>query len=291
MRYICLRDDDTNFNTDIKELKGAYGRYWGKYPITLATVPFVHGSEQKIKDFDLKSDKFAQLRKWEISASREELDDYYSIYPIGKNIGLLYELKKQIDSNKIEIALHGYNHKYNERGAEMYSDSISYYDIREGKEYLEKCFDITVKTFIPPSNTIDLTCAKYVNELGMNLLSSGTPKGSSKFEKIISCIIDPSPFIEKISGKRRNMPIKTRRHISVFSSYTFGVQSDPDAFLKKVISDLDKYKFAAIGTHYWFLNNNPTKKDQYHRIIEALSESDVSFVTADEYYSKMKGFR
>lgn len=285
MKYICLRDDDTSFNTRYSELEDAYETILGRYPITLATIPFVHGSERKIIDYDLDKNKFQRLYEWEISASRQELDKYHETHPIGNNKDLISKLSQLIKDNYVEIALHGVTHKYNNRGAEMFCDSVSIYDIEEAKLYLEKCFDVKIRTFIPPSNTIDLSSALNVNRLGMILFSSGTPKADTMFKKIRMCLRDISPILEKKSDYLRNSPLKTRNGLDVFGSFTFFDSSEYNSFLDRLNKNLETYGFCAIGTHYWFLNSNKEKKDEYIRIIKTLSaQPDTVFVTANEYY-------
>ena len=93
-KYICLRDDDTNYYTTVEELRTAYGQYWSTLPITLAVIPFVHGSEQKILEVEYPLErKFDNLRNWERNASVEELGEYHKIHPIGENKALLDLLK------------------------------------------------------------------------------------------------------------------------------------------------------------------------------------------------------
>lgn len=289
MKYICLRDDDTSYFTRFEDLEDAYSTILGKYPITLATVPFFHASGNKILEFDADNDKFQKLRKWEKYASVEELNAYYDITPIGKNPDLINRLKQLISNGKIEIALHGYCHKYNERGAEMYSDAVSYYDLREAKEYLEKCFGITVTTFIPPSNTIDLECFYNVNRLNMNLFTSGTPKGRTSFEKMVSCLRDPSPLIERVNTKRRKKPFKTRCGIPLITSFTFGLHSDVEKLRDRLMEYLETYGFAAVGSHYWFLNNHPAERDAYIKMLNEIAEmNDVQFLAANDYFHKME---
>ena len=285
MKYVCLRDDDTSYFTDYTELKNAYAGILGRYPITLATVPFVHGSEVKIKEYDLEENKFSKLHTWEKDATVEELTEYYKIHPIGENISLINNLNNYIKSGLIEIAQHGVTHRYNERGAEMFSDSASIYDIRAGKEYLEKCFKMDIQTFIPPSNTLDIKSAKRIDTLGMHIFSSGTPKGATIFEKILSCISDPSPVIEKISRYRQNAPYKTRNGLFVISSFTFGNNYNYDELLNRITNQLNKYGVVGLGTHYWFLNQNEKNREDYQKLIEEISKiEDVCFLTATEYY-------
>ena len=122
-KYICLRDDDTNFFTTVEELRVAYGQYWGKVPVTLATIPFAHGSEKKIFDVEIPYEKkFENLRQWELNASADELSEYHKVHPIGDNRGLVVELKTLTEKGMIEIAQHGVLHRYTEFGAELLGD-------------------------------------------------------------------------------------------------------------------------------------------------------------------------
>ena len=278
MKYICLRDDDTNYYTKYEELEEAYDWIWGKLPITLATIPFVHGSEAAIMKFDVEPNKFLLLRNGE----------YNSLKPIGFNSNLVSKLKLLILQGKIEIAQHGVNHRYNERGAEMYGDAVSFYSLRDGREYLEKCFDTKIVTFIPPSNTIDNICAKNVQLAGMNLFTSGTITYHSIFDKIKDIVINPSPLLEKVSNKKRFSPIKSRGRIKFFSSYTFGKQSDEEEYYLKLKNSLDMYGFVALGSHYRLFKDKSYQK-KYLRLIDRISQiDDVCFVTAAEFYSLME---
>lgn len=290
MKYICLRDDDTNFYTEISELEEAYGKFWGNIPVTLATVPFAHGSERRIMDFDKFKDKFLQLRHWEVNADMAELSDYHKLHPIGENTELVSSLKKLIKKGMIEIAQHGVTHKYAERGPEMFGDRVSFEDIRSGKEYLEKVFDVKVNIFIPPSNTIDDICVEYIDRLGMVLFSGGSIRYSSNIAKIKALFKYPISTLDKCKSiiLNNNKPIRNRNGIFMFGSVTYNSFDNREEVLRKVITRLNQSGFVSLASHYR-LFENITYRENYYYVLNRLSEiEDVKFVTAYEYFEKMK---
>lgn len=288
-KYVCLRDDDTNFFTTLEELKNGYGEFWGKLPITLATIPFAHGSERKILDYDLDDDKFEKLRMWQKNASVEELTEFHKVFPIGDNKALIGALKNVIKDNKVEIAQHGVFHRYNERGAELYVDEMAYAAIRDGKEYLEKVFSAPVNTFIPPGNTIDEGCLKYVKNLNMNLFCSGSVKCKSIGDKIMSYLKDPLSAGEKVKNKllENELPIYRRLGIYIFWSVTYNIFNKESNILDRVVLSLEKTGFAALGTHYRLLADADYRAHYHHVLTELSDRGDVEFVTANKYYHLM----
>lgn len=289
-KYICLRDDDTNYHTTFSELKTGYGEIWGKYPITLATVPFAHGSEKQIMEFDKRKDKYLALRDWEKNATAEELARFHTLYPIGDNKELVIELKKRIADGTVEIAQHGVTHKFCERGAEMYRDRVSFEDIRSGKEYLEKVFDIKINTFIPPGNSIDEQCVEYISKLGMVLFCSGSVKYSSKSAKLKTLIKYPESTVDKLKSSLIHdcRPIRKRNGALTFGSITYNAFDEYEDILKRVLADLDNSGFVALGTHYRLLSDEKYRNLYLSVIRELSSVNGAEFVTATEYYKKMK---
>lgn len=289
-KYICLRDDDTNFFTSIAELHYAYGDFLGSIPISLAVIPFAHGSERKIFEVEYPLEKkFENLREWEKNATAEELSEYHKVYPIGDNVELVNELSSLSKKGKIEIAQHGVFHRYTEFGAELLGDRMSFSSLRDGKEYLEKVFGVTVKTLIPPGNVIDLTVVDYMNKLGMHLFSSGRIRAKNRWETINTYFRHPESFIDK--REKTPQPIHHRYGIYYFGSHTFEYDANPHTILNDIKTDLDSCGFSALGTHYRYLLDKEKRKE-YHFIIEELAkEEDVQFVTADNYYRKAIDFK
>lgn len=281
-KYICLRDDDTCFNTSVEELKKAYGKIIGEIPITLGVIPFVHGSLDVMNSFD--DNKIPQLIEYKNKASADDLTKFYTTHPVGANKELVSFLMPYIKGGKIEIAQHGFGHGYNERGPELFSNEIGFEALRDGKQYLEKVFETKVETFIPPSNTIDVTCVSYLRRLGFKLFSSGTivkDNTTIPTHDIRSMLRSIQRRIER----KKPLPMKKNYGIYQFRSYTLNSFDDPDAILQKVIKELKESGFSAIGSHYTcFVDNNYQKK--YYELLETICEmEDVVFVTAREYAS------
>lgn len=289
MKYICLRDDDTSFFTTPEQLKLCYGEFLGKVPVTLATVPFIHGSSDKINTFGYEvpnDEKVVLMREWQEKATAEELTVFHSINPIGKNKDLVASLKELISIGMVEIAQHGVFHRYNEVGAEMQASQMSFEWVRDGKEYLEKVFDTKVETFIPPANTMDPVTLSYLNKLGLHLFSSGVVM-SSKRERFFSYIMDPGAFWEKVRSHYTKIykPICREFKIYRFFSYTYDAFKKEDDIYNQLKNSLDLNGFSALGTHYLVLLENEEYRKSYHHLIGRLASlNDVKFVTAKDYF-------
>ena len=292
-RYIFLRDDDTNYYTTIDELKNAYEDLWSFAPVTLATIPFVHGSERKILDFDTDPDKFKKLRNWELNAQADELSEYHKVHPIGDNKELVCALKQLVINNKIEIAQHGVEHRYTETGAEMLWGKTDFERIRAGKEYLERVFNNQIYTFIPPSNSIDAEAAYSIKKAGMNIVCSSSFKYKNKVQQYMSYINNPAYCYEKIIRKIRKSkpPIHKRNNIFIVMSHTLGI-TDNNSDVKNKINilnyELEKYGFTALGSHYRLFSNVEYKKKYYEVINYLHGVHGIEFVTANEYYKRIK---
>lgn len=283
-KYVCLRDDDTNYHTKPEKLINAYDEFWGRVPITLATVPFSHGSQQKVIECEIfGKNRDMKHREWAKNASAEELTDYHRTWPIGLNKNLVSMLKPMVANGVIEIAQHGVHHAYNERGPEMFCNETGFEAIRDGKEYLEKVFETEITTFIPPSNTIDVTSVGYIKRLGMHLFSSGTIVKDNE----ITRTYDFESIIQ--SMKRRILrepekPMKKHFGIMQFGSITFDVFQKDDMIIDKLKRKLDKTGFAALGTHYLCFDTSGYK-ERYHKVLHFLQDDmKVQFVTAKDYH-------
>lgn len=295
-KYICLRDDDTNFFTEPEELEYCYGEFWGKLPLTLAAIPFVHGSERRILQLPDQEHKYRALREWELSATAEELSEYHDIFPIGLNDKLVEELKKKIVAEKIEIAQHGVNHKYTEYGEEMLSKNMGLVAIRDGKEYLTKVFEQPIRVFVPPANTIDNICADHLKALNLELFCCGSMVFSKKRTKIVKAIMNPTGTIEAMTIRKQgyNKPVRNRGGYIITSSITYDAEKEKKDILDLVNKSLDKYGFASITSHYRLLSDKYEKgkkydyRKNYHELLRELSEEGCVFLRASDYIKKAK---
>lgn len=288
-KYVCLRDDDTNFYTTIEELKNGYGEIWGKYPISLATIPFAHGSERKIMEYDTCPDKFARLDNWEQTASVLELSEYHRVHPIGDNSELVNCLKELIKDDKIEIMQHGVYHRYNYDGAEMRHENIALNTIEAGKRYLEKVFDVEINVIVPPSNTIDNIVVKKLRSLGYDLLCSGPIRFEGTYSRIINYFRFPGDLIDGILTKLvGGRPLRKRQGIYISDSYTFDKNKDDEYVYRYVKNKIDKFGYYSITTHYRLLSDL-SYRERYIDLIKRIAEDeDVVFVTASKYFKIIK---
>lgn len=284
--YVCLRDDDTSVITTPEDLKNAYDVYWGKLPVTLATVAFSHGSQNLILKVENEPNKYKAVYDWEKSASAEELTAYHRIHPIGENQELVEYLKPLIRAGKVEIAQHGVNHRYNERGPEMLKDQHSIYTIRAAKEYLEKVFETQVCTFIPPSNTVDRQIVHRLSELGLHLFSSGSITAHGKMDRIVNICSDRRGLMETIiqvlTGKAK--PIRKRCGTYMFGSPTFDIWRTTDEMYGRVMNNLESSGFSGLGTHYMIAKHLDYKRKYLDLLDRLVQLTDIEFVTAKQYY-------
>lgn len=297
-KLICLRDDDTNYFTSPKELENAYGEFWGVLPVTLATIPFVHGSEYQILMFEDQpgEEKYRMLRNWELNATAEELAKYHRLYPVGDNTELVKYLKPMIRNGKVEIAQHGVQHRYNEFGAELWSDNIGLYSIRDGKEYLQKVFETEVNVLIPPSNRIDLTCSRYARSIGLSIVSSGGLSFQRKRDHILETLKYPRDIMAYLRLHLLHKPgsnIVTRCGVTRYGGPTFGRDKTINEMIKTIDSILTNNDGTVIVTHYRLMNEKDDSehsyRDKYQEFLRILSSrNDLKFVTATEYIRSRK---
>ena len=145
----AIRDDDTNYFTKPADLERVYKGAWGICPISLAVVPF-HAST--------KSSSIPK-KYWHGDKT----------FPIGNNKPLVTFLKKKIKERKVSIMLHGYSHKTYPEGPEFLVGDNLYEKAKEGKAYLEKLFNVKIKTFVPPHNRLSEEGRQAVAKAGMNI--------------------------------------------------------------------------------------------------------------------------
>jgi len=291
-KYVCIRDDDTNFHTRLEDLSESYGEFWDEVPITLAVIPFVHGSESAILGCEqFSGSKYEYIRLWEEKASVKELGEYHKLWPVGENVALVEALKPMIQTGKIEIAQHGVSHRYDSYGAEMYCDNVGLSMIEAGKKYLSKVFDTEVTVFVPPSNTIDPCCARYLEQIGLDLLTSGSLCYRTKREKLLETVRFPLDLfrIMKETSTTIGPMMRKRKGVMLFSSLTFGLGRSAEDFYQLVLQNLDKNRAVSIATHYRTLRDNPPYREEFRKLLSLLKgNTELEFVSASAYIDLLK---
>lgn len=148
---IAIRDDDVNYFTTPMELTRNYETVWDVCPVSFSAVPF-HACTKT-------------------GAIPEKYWSGDRIFPIGENKELVQFLKEKISEGKLSITLHGYSHKDNPDGYEFETGLELRNKIRQGKQYLESLFEIKIRTFVPPHNTVSKEGLKAVIDNGLNLVN------------------------------------------------------------------------------------------------------------------------
>ncbi len=230
---LYLRDDDTSFFTTKEELCSAFDGIWEYGPINLAVIPYSVFTE----NHGIKGEYFQDPTK-----------EYF----IGNNRELVSFLKRKISENKVSIMLHGYSHYYFPTTSLNYPFGIPEFlylenqrdKILKAKNDLENLFNVEIKWFIPPSNSLSKETIVACDTLGLNV-----PLLLNLKDRFIDIIFDsPFSFFQNRLNKitKRNSPLKIGNHHEISCiSYT----SETDFCSSYVENTYNK----VLATHYWEL--------------------------------------
>lgn len=288
MIYINIRDDDTNYFTSPEDLRAAYGDLWGEITISIAAIPFVHGSHEitrKMPVYNIRRNMFRDLRKYELKMNSSQLAAYHKLYPLGNNKKLVDFLKFYINNQKIEILLHGYSHRYYEDGPEFINCHMNFYQIRDGMEYLSKLFNQNIRYFVPPSNSIDVMNLTYLNQLRLSLMTSGGLTSYNKFEKFkvfLQKILD-NPHIISERNKHIENIFYQYNDVNVINSYTFGLSDSFQDYFDRYRRTIEKYGYICIATHYLALKEKLLYKEEFNKLIDHIIKryKSADFISAN----------
>jgi len=267
----AIRDDDTNYFTDPRVIERNYKRVWDKCPVSLSVIPF-----------------HACTKSGSIPSQYWKGED---IFPLGKNKELVVFLKDKIKENRISITLHGYSHKDHPDKYEFDVDEDLYQKVKQGKEYLEKTLDVTIKTFVPPHNSISKEGLKAVINNNLNIVTAP----SFGFRKRPLTVRNVVPFIKKAYYfvKYRNKYPYTfdfgdHKAVNYFSL-------TPQINIEQLKSNFEYcHKMDGIfclATHYWeftakqIYDNNLQMGEVFYEFLENVNQYDnINFVAVDELF-------
>lgn len=147
------------------------------------------------------------------------------------------KLRPYIDSDLVEVALHGYHHhtqairKNGHIPGEFFGMSLEEQDskIRRGKEFLENGFSTDVTTFIPPWNTYDLATLEALEKNQVICISTGNrfgpvrTEGTIKYLPALCTLIDIRSTVQKV----RKIGLDDVVIVVLFHHYEF-VEVSPD---------------------------------------------------------------
>lgn len=290
---INIRDDDTNYFTTPSELIEAYGNYLFEIPITIACTPFV-SQHSFIMDTLVgdRNEQFEQLKQIEMAMGVNELADMNRLYPLGDNVELTDFLQSLIDKGKIEIALHGFSHRFYDNGAEFIKDHVSYYNVRDGKLYFERLFNTEINLFVPPSNKINVTALHFLKSLNMKLLTSGIVDCDTIFQKLYLygqlAFTQPKSIKGLAQGKLAINPAIIGG-VPYYRSRTFTLDDNCESYLNRNRRQIESDGFVSIATHYTALSKDKVHRERFFELLECLKNEypDCKFVTAKELMERL----
>lgn len=290
-----IRDDDTNFFTKPADLEEAYSEIWDICPITLFIVPYMMGN----------------WKKWIVQRyhnyDQVNLADYKNddkIFPIGDNEVLVSYLKNKIKEGRIDIGIHGINHKNiddespvieSNRGenAEFFTTQDFSDKLKDAKAYLENLFDMEIKVFSPPQNLINSNGVDAVYKSGLSIVQNRNRKEVFKNVNeigIINTIKILRYSILKIIFKKKQKRFPKElffRGNYVIEHYPFQPKTKMydlkrDAFLANKNNDI-----FVLSTHYYALqqsfdSSSNMKRDLLELLLELVDKSNVKFMGVNE---------
>ena len=234
MIKFAIRDDDINYFTNPQDLVKNYSDIWDMCPISLSVVPF-HACTKT-------------------SAIPKKYWSGNGVFPIGKNVELVNFLKERVREGRVSMMLHGYSHKDSSGTYEFDVDGDLSEKVKEGKEYLESLFNIEIKVFVPPHNTISRRGLDAVIKNGLDLVNIPSFRLGKRHFHILNII----PFVRQKMFKWRY----GGKYPYVLNCYDHKEVDyyplTPDVHMESLREDFDFcYKMSGrfiLATHYWEFN-------------------------------------
>ncbi len=253
-------------------------------------------SEKSDTDFELQLVRM--LKKYDLKCTFGAIpficDDRYdfkkqNLTPITSS--KFKELKFEIDTGVIEIALHGFAHqtKKNRMHGHIptefygmnYSSQLSL--LKKGKDHLENIVNTEIDIFIPPWNTYDTNTLKALEELGFKGISTGKRCGQVDRESELKYL----PGTCKISELRstiKNLELLDRKDPFIvvwFHEYDF-YDIDP----QKGIMSLDELD----QLFEWIASKVNIKSRTIGDSMDTYSTLDNSLYSFHSFFKKYKRF-
>ena len=272
-----IRDDDTCFFTKPEELEFAYKEHYKKFPVTLATIPYVKKSYL-----------------WG-AVPREYWHSEDTFY-VDKNMELVEYIRKHLNENHFWIALHGIHHTYKVHKHKIIPEMlIGYKDLKSkfvsARQYLKKSFWVKVNEFVPPSNTLSIESYKVLDELGFNLLN--LPWSIRGFNRPLASVVHSTFFFKRAAflkshGFDTMKPLFANGHYELWS-IPLTPSTDIKILKKSFEYSIKKWLPYCVATHYWelwaYLNysKNVRLKDILDEFLEFVSWFDVNPILAADF--------
>jgi hypothetical protein len=269
-----IRDDDTSFFTTPNELDTVYGPYWGKIPISLATVPFsspVHRGMSFNPAYSADSEM-----------------------PLGENKVLTDWLIDKVKSGQVEIMLHGYNHAYRqikgqwigEYGWKPWPQLAQ--ETKRGKAYLESLLKTQIKVFVPPSNTIGKAGIQAVRMANLYLSGIMGKGGDRPFT------MDYIPAYAKRwawrlrHGDAYPFPLRYGGHTEL-RAYALTPRADADQLVRSLERCARLQAPFVLATHYWEFKDCRDMHKTLTRLIALADNLNMAFTPVSSCFGEYNG--
>jgi len=217
-----IRDDDINAYTDSIELLKHYAPVIEYCKPTFCVTPYAGAIYKLVRDHENVYTNRESRARYVKSLIQNHNNIEAEKLPIENNIALVNELKYLLKNDLIEIALHGITHNQTPKGYEFESDDLDTKSLIGAKKYVEDLFQIKVKTFSPPNNTISKKWRREVSRLGMNIVMSyGTKPWNTELN--FHSILSQAKLISHRIANGRNINYPYRLNYSThyeLASYT-----------------------------------------------------------------------
>lgn len=247
MKYVIIRDDDTNATTPIECLETLYRPFLDRnLPINLAVIPNVNTQAKQVngskEGFLLNCD----------SSVRGYL-------PISHEQSIVKYLK---DNNYYKIIQHGYTHDYNEFDIEDRKEVI--YKIKQGKELFSKAGFAQPNTFVAPYDKISRVSYQEIIK-HFHIISTGY------FEmKRLPLNWFPKYFLKKFLKKPHWKVAHTilLSHPGCLLSYTRSY----DNMFANVKRTVESGEITVLVTHWWEYFRNQVPDQSFIKILHSLAD-------------------
>lgn len=252
MRYVIVRDDDTNYYTQPEHLETLYRPFLAKgQPVNLAVIPEVSNSSQNSEG---KREGFLRgIREngWEKFSSNTGLVEFIRSNPL------------------LEVAQHGYDHSYFEFDSADYANIKA--RIEKGQRELQAAGIDKVSTFVAPYDKISKTAYSALAER-FKIISTGW----FEFGRVPKTWL-PNYFLKKVFGKKHWKVGQTQ--LLSHPGCLLSRNKDYAEILNEVKSVLDSSDLTVLVTHWW--EYFPDEKPDTNLIKVLHSVSDYLALSGD----------
>ena len=266
-----IRDDDTCFFTNPQSIDELYSPIWTDFPVTLGVVPWQKGT-------------FAghvPVKYWQSD----------QVYAIGDNRELICYLSQLLQESKLDVALHGIHHTYQNIRNKFIPELVNFdgnfeLDLTAAKSYLENLFGINIEIFIPPSNTMSSGIAKILIDNNWSLLNIPGLRRNTRplvsfqhqtyrLKRLKSFVIDgvdlSKPLVRKNGWEVGGFPLTPNTNI--------------DLLKKSFHIALDSETPFVLATHYWehdtlLPDGKKTQYDVLNEFLDYVVRFDINPIKA-----------